>query len=281
MNHTFSKVASNAHAEKDKWIEKYARLGYVAKGITYCLVGGLAVTATLSGSGNGDGRKEAFQEVLYQPFGKIMLAIIAFGLLGYSIWRFIQAIKDTENKGTDTKGLVKRIGYAISAITYAAFTVYVVSLITGSGTGGGNGGGDSKTFFVDKLLEQPFGQWLVGIVALIIAGRGLAQIYQGFSGKFKKDIKDAQVDDNIRKTYNLGGKAGYMSRGIVFCIIGYFFIQAAVQANPNQAEGTEGVFSFLSAKGGPWLMGLIALGLFLYGMFMFVRARYGTINYSK
>jgi hypothetical protein len=276
----FNKVASDIHSDKDKWIEKYARIGYVAKGITYCLVGGLAVTAALTREGNGSGRKEAFQEVLYQPFGKIILGILAFGLLGYAIWRMIQAIKDTEHKGTETKGLIKRIGYGISSLTYAAFTVYVVMLITGSSSGGGDGGGDSRQFFVNKLLEQPFGQWLVGIVAVIIIIRGLMQIYSGYSGKFNNDIKDAQVDDKVRNTYNLGGKAGYISRGIVFCIIGYFFIQAALKANPNEAQGTDGVFSFLNASGGPWLMGLIALGLLLYGLFMFVRARFGIINYS-
>jgi hypothetical protein len=73
---------------------------------------------------------------------------------------------------------------------------------------------------------------------------------------------------------------GYLSRGVVLGIVGVFFFIAGINANPSEAKGTEGVFNFLSQSGGPWLMGLIALGLLGYGIFMFVKAKYKTISPS-
>lgn len=86
------------------------------------------------------------------------------------------------------------------------------------------------------------------------------------------------MDPRIKDTYNKLGRLGYLSRGVVFGIIGYFFFIAGIQANPGAAKGTEGVFHFLNQSGGPWLMGIIALGLLGYGVFMFVKAKYKKIR---
>ena len=273
---------------KEKWIENYARLGLAAKGAVYVLVGGLTLAAALGIGGQTANRTEVFKEIIQQPFGKIILGIVAFGLLGYAIWRFIQAIKDPENNGDDAKAIVKRIGFAVSGIVYAGLTYYAASLIFGlgsgsgggSGAGGGGGGGSSNQFFVNKLLEQPFGKWLVIIVGIIIIFKGLRQFYRGFTEKFKEEVKDYSVPQKIKKVYDNLGKIGYLSRGVVFAIIGYFFFIAGVQSNPGAAKGTEGVFSFLNSTGGPWLMGLVALGLLGYGVFMFVKSKYKPISPS-
>lgn len=268
--------------QQDDWIEKFARIGYAAKGAVYALIGGLALAAALGIGGQTTDRKELFNEILTAPLGQVLLGIIAFGLIGFAVYRIIQAIKDPDNVGNDGKGIVKRIGFFISGLLYLGFAVYAGTLIFGS-SGGGSGsssGSGGKEFFINKLLEQPFGRWLVAIVALIIIGKGIAQFWKGFSGSYNDDVKDAQVDQKVKKTYDALGKLGYLSRGVVLGIVGVFFFIAGINANPNEAKGTEGVFNFLSQSGGPWLMGLIALGLLGYGIFMFVKAKYKTISTS-
>lgn len=271
-----------ANQDKEEWVENYARFGLLAKGVVYCLIGGLALTAAFGSGGQTGGRSAAFKEVLSQPFGQIMLGLIAIGLLGYSVWRFIQAFKDTEQKGDDAKGIIARIGFGISGLSYLAFTIYAATLIFGgsggSGSGGSGGSGGGKEFIVAKLLQQPFGQWLVGIVAAIIIIKGIIQIWKGFTGKFKQDVNDYEVDRRIQNIYDKGGKIGYISRGVVFGIIGFFFVKAAIQSDASEAGGTSEVFSWLNSQGGPWLMGLIALGLVGYGVFMFVKARYRQMD---
>ena len=77
------------------------------------------------------------------------------------------------------------------------------------------------------------------------------------------------------------GKFGYVARGIVWIIIGYLFMQAALHSNPQEAGGTGSAFQFLEeASYGPFLLGAVAIGLFCYGVFMFMRAKYQPIRTS-
>ncbi len=57
------------------------------------------------------GSRGALEEIVQQPFGQVLLAIIALGLLGYGGWKLIQAFRDPEHVGRDAKGVAKRIGY--------------------------------------------------------------------------------------------------------------------------------------------------------------------------
>src|SRR5690606_32544247 len=138
----------------------------------------------------GSDKTDVFQFVLDQSYGQIMLAVIALGLLSYTIWRFIQAFRDTENEVHGAKGLGKRARYAFSGVIYGALAFYAARLVLGNG-GGSNGGDDSRQTIARELLQQPFGQWLIGILAVGTAIAGLYQIYVGLSDKYKKNVQNA------------------------------------------------------------------------------------------
>ena len=104
--------------KKEKWIENFARFGIVSKGVVYCLIGILTAMAAFGLQGKKAGKTDAFNLIYEQPFGKILLLIVACGLLGYVTWRFFQAFRDIDHKGNDAKAKVVRIGYAISAVIY-------------------------------------------------------------------------------------------------------------------------------------------------------------------
>ncbi len=106
-------------------METLARFGYVAKGFVYGEIGILALLAAFSLGGETTDTTGALHEIAAQPFGQILLALIAFGLVGYVIWRLIQAIKDPGDKGTDAKGIFTRLGYILSGISYAG-AVYLL-----------------------------------------------------------------------------------------------------------------------------------------------------------
>jgi hypothetical protein len=259
----------------EKWIERLARFGYASKGVIYILVGVLAAMAAFGAGGQTSGTEGVFQKILQQPFGQILLALIAIGLVGYAIWRLIAGIKDAEHKGDDTKGIIFRIGYVVSGVIHGFLAFQAFKMITGSG---GSSGGSGEQTLAAKLLAQPAGQWLVGIVAVLAFAFGLYQIYKGWKDKFGDDVRDGGVNREIKNLYMKLGKAGYIARGIVFSIIAFFFFRAAVTASSSQAGGTDKVFSFLSSTGGPWLMGLVAIGLAGYGVFQIVKARYKPFN---
>ena len=86
-------------------MEKWARFGYAAKGFVYGAIAILALLAAFSVGGETTDTTGALQAIAEQSFGKILLILIAIGLVGYVLWLLIQAIKDPEHKGTDAKGL--------------------------------------------------------------------------------------------------------------------------------------------------------------------------------
>ena len=196
----------------------------------------------------------------------------------YVGWRMIQAFLDPDGNGDDAKGMTKRIGFFISGLVYLFFAFSGVRLLfptLGSSNGGGSGG--KRQLLVAKLLELPYGQWLVGAVAVLVIGKGLYQLYKSYSGKFKNKVKEQEMGRKERNTFMKAGYLGYVARGIVFIIVGYFLIQAALQSDASAIRGTEGALNFLSTSWGPYLMAAVAVGLALYGVFMCVLAKYRYI----
>ncbi|BBI51576.1 hypothetical protein HORIV_39970 [Vreelandella olivaria] len=99
-------------------ITLYARMGYASRGIVYVLVGGLAALAAFGQGGQTEGSRGALERLLTAPFGNVLLGLIAVGLLGYAMWRTIQAVKDADHHGNGAKGLAIRAGLLASAITH-------------------------------------------------------------------------------------------------------------------------------------------------------------------
>jgi hypothetical protein len=113
-----------------------ARIGYAARGVIYVIVGSFAALAALGRGDETPDSRGALVELLNAPFGKILLGMVAAGLVGYALWRAVQALLDADDHGTDMRGLVIRSGLAVSAVTHAALAVAAVGLIFGWGTGG-------------------------------------------------------------------------------------------------------------------------------------------------
>lgn len=262
-----------SHQSKEKWFEKFARFGLVSKGIVYCLMGLLSVLAAFGLSREKGDKAEAFKLIYDQPFGKFLLMAIALGLLGYVMLRMFQAYKDIDNKGKDLKGIITRIGFALSAFLYLGVGAYALKLAF-AGPGGDDS--DSRQFVVSKVLGYPGGEYVVGIAGLIVIGMGIHQVYKGIAGKFMKKIK--LIRSNMKDLFKKAGMVGYISRGIVLMIIGYFLFHAASLSNANEAQGTGAAFDFMENKFGSLLMGIVALGLIGYGIFTLVKAKYQKID---
>ena len=259
---------------RDNWFEKFARFGLVSKGIVYFLMGTLSVLAAFGLSKEKGDKAEAFKFIYDQPFGRVLLIGIALGLFGYVMLRMFQAFKDTENKGNGLKGVMDRVGYAMSALLYLAIGAYAVKLVFRGATDGDDS--DSRQFVVSKALEYPGGEYLVGIAGLIVVGMGIYQISRGVTGRFMKKVN--LVRSNMKDAFKTTGTIGYISRGIVLAIIGYFLIHAALVSNPDEAQGTGAAFDFLENKVGSVMMAVVALGLAGYGVFCFVKAKYQKID---
>ena len=267
--------AADSAAESAPY-ETFARAGYAAKGVVYVLIGVLAALAAFSPGSNGQttGSDGALRVLEQGPAGTALLALLALGLVGYVLWRFVQAFLDPEDVGEDDWGWAKRALYFVSGVAYGLLAFTAVQMILGDGGGSGGNGTQSMTA---KLLQQPFGPWLVGLVAAGIAFRGLSQIWKAYKADFFEKIRYSKEISagTVRKI----GQVGLSARGIVFLILAWFLFKAAMQSNPQQAKGLEGILDTLAASSqGPWLLGAAGVGLVAYGFFQFIKARYRVIE---
>lgn len=260
---------------KHPWTERLARIGYAAKGVVYIVVGALAVLTALGFGGEAKGTQGAMRSIARQPFGTVMLSIVAFGLVAYVIWRWVQAITDADDKGTKAKGIALRIGYAGSGIIYAGLALSAARIVFGARDDGEPSAAKSWTA---SVMELPFGNWLVVLAGLGVIGYGLYQCYKGYKAKFRKRLKEDEMSERGIKWAARCGRIGFIARGIVFLIVGGFLIEAALRYDSSQAEGLDGVLqSLVQQSFGPWLLGGVALGLVAYGLYMLIEARYRRI----
>ena len=268
--------AEEAAVQAIPWVEKLARFGYAAKGVVYAVIGLLALQLAVGQGGQATGPEGALNTIGQQPFGRTLLAIMAIGLLSYALWRFVQAAVDPEHKGKDAKGLAQRAGYVASGLTYGALGLLAGRMALGQA--GASNGGQSQQDWTARLLAQPFGVWLVAFIGLVIIGIGFYQFYYGVSGKFRRELKLHAMSQTEVTWATRSGQLGYAARGIVYAIIGGFFVLAALRFDPSQAGGFGQALAELARQPyGPWLLALVALGVFCYGIYSFVQAKYRLI----
>jgi hypothetical protein len=268
------------HAERptekvSPWIERLARAGYVAYGVVYLLVGVLAMQAAFGGAAEAAGQQGALRSILVAPLGRVLLCIIALGLLSYTAWRLYQGVMDPEDAGGDLKGIAKRLDYVINGLFHGALAFYAGQLAFGSG----GGGGGSPDDWTASLMSQPFGSWLVVVAGLGIVGAGLYQFYKAYKADFREKLKTGVMSLREKRWTTHAGRLGYAARGVVFGVIGVFLIQASLQADPDEARGLGGALQTLAHRPlGPYIIGAVALGFVAYGVFMFIMARYRRIE---
>lgn len=257
----------------NNWKRNFYILGHIAKGITYTLVGGIALAGVIGEASGPGGMRDVIRWIQNQPFGQVLLALIALGLFSYCAWRWIKALEDTGNEGTGVKGIGKRTAYAASGTVYGMLGVYAVTLLSGNGSGG-----NSKQDMLGQILQASWGQVVVVLIAVALVGAGIYQLKKAIKEKYMSDIKHTGMGNNERRAYRQLGKAGYMSRSVVYGVMAFFLFRVALNSDPSQYRGVEGVLEYLGGQArGTILVALVALGLLLYGLFMFVKARYPRV----
>lgn len=261
-------VMLHMNHKQNKIINGLARIGLVAKGIVYLAMGALAFMAAfeLAGHDEKEASRKGVFEWLQDTGGTFLLLLIAAGLACYCIWRFVQAITDKSKKRKE------RIRYFFSGLAYSsvAFTAAGLALHKSKNNG------DSNQHWVSEALNKPFGVLIVGIGALIFVAIGVYQLYYGLSGKYKKHIEGLNLLDEKAKILLKFGKVGYISRGLVWLLLSFLLGRAAWFNKASEAGDTGKAFRLVENESyGSYILGAIGMGVIAYGIFNFVRARYG------
>lgn len=251
--------------------EKLARAGMVAKGAVYAIIGTLTAMAAFNLGGSKSGKDNALQFLAGQPFGKVLLGALAIGLFGYTFYRIYEAINGPGESWSEAKGFIKRAGYIVSGIFYGALGFTAAKMVLGESSGSG---GNSM---ISTLMSKPYGAYLVGFVALCLLGKAVFQIYKAYSDKFREDVNESSLGRKEQKALMRAGQIGFTSRGIVSGIVAFLFFKVAL-GNGGDTGGKVAAFDFLQDTFGATVMGIVALGLVAYAVFMFIQAKYPQIR---
>jgi hypothetical protein len=258
------KIAQKAHPV----LEPLVRLGYLAKGIIYGLVGILAFMAARGNGGKATDQRGAIDTIASYPLGSGLLYAIGTGLFAYALWRIMMAWFNPEDRQ-----VFKRIGYAATGIVYGGIGYSAFEAATGSKTQQDEG---EK---VRGILSLPLGQWIVAAMALILAGLAIAQFVNAYKGMYLKILKLDEMSESEKRTLSIVGRVGLVSRGAVFLLVSWFFLNAALKARAQEAGGFDEALRLVaSSPRGPFLLGAAGLGLLAYGMFMGFVAKYRKIE---
>lgn len=256
-----------------------AQAGLLARGVLYVIVGALALQIAFGNGGGGAqaSQQGALQKVAGQPFGTVLVALLGLGLLGYALWRLSQFFTERGGQDGAAQQWIRRASYIVRALIYAALSVFAFSLAFGNRRGGS--GGDAQQSLTARVMSWPGGRIMVGLTGLVIIGVALYQAYQAYSDDFMDELRTEQMTPQARRWVERVGKAGHSARALVFSLIGIFVIRAAIQFDPQESVGLDGALQTLAQQpAGPWLLGLTALGLLLYGVYSIVRARYVDVS---
>ena len=128
------------------------------------------------------------------------------------------------------------------------------------------------------MLDWTGGTVIVGVVRAILIGVALGQGYEGVSRKFLEDSKTGEMSHEVKRAFTAIGVFGHLAQMIVFGLIGYGLLMAAVDYNPPKAIGLDGALNKLSHNSyGPFLLGLVAAGLIGFALYSIADARYRKI----
>jgi hypothetical protein len=251
--------------------EWFARAGLAARGLIYGIVGVLALELALGEGGETTSQQGALKEIAQQPFGKALLIATAIGLAGYATWRFVRAALG-HGKETDDD-TVERVGGVVSGVGYALLCVAAIDILIGSS--GGSGGASQTT---GGVLSWPGGPWIVGVAGALTIGEGLHQGYKGIAKEFLAKSKTEQMSPGVESTFTKLGIFGHLARMVVFMLIGYFLLKAAIDYNPDAAVTLDGALATLAqAAYGPLALGVVAAGLLSFGLYSLADARYRRV----
>jgi hypothetical protein len=248
-----------------------AKLGFAARGTIYLLLGFFTVLLVLGEHSPEADQRGAMQEVVRHDGGFLLLWVIAIGFVGYALWRFSEVAFGVVGKGKKGRDLAPRLQSLIRGVIYAGLAYSAFNLLAHARS---KSQASQQQLLTTKVMEYSAGRWLVGIAGVVVIGVGLGLIYEGVARKFKKHFKMADMPTGSRRIVWFLGTFGIAARGVVFSLVGYFLIRAALDYDPKKARGLDGALRHTVADStlGRVLVGVCAVGLLAFGLYAYAEA---------
>ncbi|NNE95710.1 MAG: DUF1206 domain-containing protein [Acidimicrobiales bacterium] len=261
-------------SDRFEWI---GRAGWIAKGIVYGLIGVLFLNIAWLGRSDGleANQKGAVEAIAEGPFGSFLLILLAIGLTLYVIWRLFTVVLPGDWTG---RALLDRLGYAVSAATYVTVLVAIIDVLLSTASASGD---ESEDRIIEALVKDTLsmtaGRWLVALAGAVVIGIGIVFVRKGWTKSFRDNISG---DDGLEGTLvDRLGTIGWIARGAVMIVIGWFLGVAAYRYDPDEAAGFDDSIRQLANTGWGSLIAVgIAGGFIAFGAFSIVSARHRDLE---
>lgn len=249
-------------SEKFSW---FVRLGYMARGLTYMLLGFLALETTAGDAeGGSTGVFDMLQDV---PLGVPLLWVVAIGMLSYAAYKYLAGFANIYNRDDDMKGGLHRIGDIASGVAHTFLAYAAYQFATGAKD---SAGGDGTQERASTILSYDLGGVVLGLIGLGFLVGGFMQAKKAWDLGFMKRISGRAPGWVCHI-----GRAGHAARAVVFALIGWSLVKAAWFTSSSQVKGLGEAITSLRDAGIVYT--LVAIGLIFFGLFSIITARYRVI----
>lgn len=253
------------------WVSRAVRLGYVAKGLIYSLIGVLALRVAFGlRGGRLTDASGVLMTVLRQRFGLVLLTVIGIGILAYAGYYVFEAMADLRRKGNDARGRFDRALTMVKAAVYGAIGVEALGIVFLNDRSSSNAEDNARI-----VMRFPLGDVLLVVIGIGVAIYGLSQLRMTWRGGVDEDIDAARVRREMPWLLTLG-RIGIAARSIILLIIGGTMAASGLRERPADADGYSEALSTMASYH-PWLLTAMGAGLLCFGIYQFCHARYARI----
>lgn len=247
------------------------RAGLAANGLIHLLVAWLAVRVAFGSRDRAD-QAGALQAIAAEPFGRTLLWLVVAGFAAVVVWRIREALWGFRYVRDESDRVKKRLFSAVQAVVFAALASLGSRAAAGSSTGDGGQG------ITAVALRVPAGRVLVVVVGLAVVVTGAVMGVRGVKKAFAEDMDLGPASSRTRAVAERAGQIGAVAKGVAFIIIGVLVVVAAVDQQPQRAEGLDAALKTPAIQPfGPVLLVVVAAGLASFGLFCFFDARYHRV----
>jgi hypothetical protein len=243
------------------------RVGYLARGVVFLIIGGFALLAAGGLGANPQGARDAMELLFEQPLGGYLLWTLAAGLLCFAGWRFLQCAFDIERYGSGPYGLMRRGVLAGSSVFYVALAAAAVRITFAHRRTSED---QSAREWTEWVMAQPLGRAVIALIAAGFIGIALGLAVKAFRAPYRHHLDATQGQRAMAVAL---GSYGLLTRAFVFMGFGVFLVLAAYDSNSQEAMSLAGVLRAMQAQAyGGVMLGIAALGLLAFGFFEIIEA---------
>ncbi|MGB3590516.1 MAG: DUF1206 domain-containing protein [Nonlabens sp.] len=248
-----------------KQARQFSRYGIAAKGVIFFLMGVMAAITASNISYELRGTREIFEWISTLSLGWFLLLLITIGLAGYIFSRFVLAFNAEDYDGSTSKPFYRRFSYVINGLGYTLllYTCVVILLDSRDGSGG----------IIAGQMYSWWGKILVLTITIGLLVSAVNEWIMSFSPMMLTMTNQNKMTDRNYKALMLLGRVGRFSRGLVFAAFAYIFGRPLVYRFQLIPENEGDAFAFMQSQFGAIIMGTVAGGLALYGLFLLLSSK--------